>query len=285
MLRDLLLKRVRPAVERTANQIVDLLITRVETELALVPEALEVALSAFAFTPEPKHADSDWPDHDPVPTVPSGAGRGLRSDDRRGQGRSDSGDVDGPNEEQPAQEASPRRREGERAPRLVAPADPLKQVLGPVLAGMLAPPQPRPSSDYHTIEHRDTKPENVTSSGKPRQRAVMRCSKCGKLGARADGCGTSHEPEHVLTAIEPSRQVRPTPAAVAHAKNNIARREAIKASAGGLVVKPSRPAQVVDDNANARERWTAEEIAEETERCELLKPDGSMPALSSSWEF
>lgn len=74
----------------------------------------------------------------------------------------------------------------------------------------VASPKPRIVADepraghvrVRTIE-RDPKPEKVaapapvpstTSTGKPRQRAVMRCRKCGAPGFRADGCGTSHAP-------------------------------------------------------------------------------------------
>lgn len=32
----------------------------------------------------------------------------------------------------------------------------------------------------------------TTSAGKPRQRAVMKCRKCGELGFRSDGCGRTH---------------------------------------------------------------------------------------------
>lgn len=34
----------------------------------------------------------------------------------------------------------------------------------------------------------------TTKKGKPRIRAPRNCRKCGRPGARADGCGTSHQP-------------------------------------------------------------------------------------------
>lgn len=37
-----------------------------------------------------------------------------------------------------------------------------------------------------------TKPAKITTKGKARERAVMRCKKCGELGKRSDSCGKTH---------------------------------------------------------------------------------------------
>lgn len=38
-------------------------------------------------------------------------------------------------------------------------------------------------------------PAATTTKGKPRERAVMKCKKCGELGKRSDGCGKTHNVE------------------------------------------------------------------------------------------
>lgn len=150
---------------------------------------------------------------------------------------------------------------------------------------------------------RDIKPANMPRAAGKRSNT---CSKCGFVGGNARGCGTSHptRPEQPppampeiaaavhavyaakpLTAIEPTRNLKPTPAAVAAAKERIARLDAIKARSGGVVLTPSRRAPAVDDNPTARERWTDSEIAVETSQAEMHKQDGAMPAPSSSWDL
>ncbi len=50
-MRDVLLKRVRPMVERLATGLVDVAVARIEAELGRLTEALEIALSAYADEP------------------------------------------------------------------------------------------------------------------------------------------------------------------------------------------------------------------------------------------
>jgi hypothetical protein len=158
---DTLLERIRPVVERFAQDLAVIAAARIERDLGRLGEAVEVALSTYAsdrpdlimaaFGPElaamltpPKetHADPDRGDHDPVPHVRRTSGRGLpglepqRPDDTS---------------EAPAQAPPPRREEGERAARLV---------------------------DASSVRKPVRKPNT--------------CSKCGYVGGTAYGCGRSH---------------------------------------------------------------------------------------------
>lgn len=103
-MRDVLRKRVRQQVERLVEDMTELAVRRVEAELERMGEAFGVALSAFAS--EERHADSDRGNH-PVPRVRRSARRGLHRDDGRGPRRTDSGDVDGQDAQQPAQAPDP----------------------------------------------------------------------------------------------------------------------------------------------------------------------------------
>jgi hypothetical protein len=114
---DTLLERIRPVVERLAMDLALIAAARIERELGRLGEAVEVALSTYASDrpdlitaalgpelaamltpPKETHADPDRGDHDPVPHVRRGSGRGLHDDGletegraRRGLGRTESG--------------------------------------------------------------------------------------------------------------------------------------------------------------------------------------------------
>jgi len=84
-------------------------------------------------------------------------------------------------------------------------------------------------------------PPPVTAKGKPRERSVMRCRKCGALGFRADGCGTSHKPEPRVNAepTTPPRRLNAKPEALAAA---VARKSKIT----------SRAREILDRTRSAR---------------------------------
>ncbi|HEY6036327.1 MAG TPA: hypothetical protein VIV58_18750 [Kofleriaceae bacterium] len=256
-MRDVLLKRIKPQVEDFAAELVELFAKRFEAGLAKLPGVLEVALSAAAFQPEPEviDADPDSRDDNPVPDVPRRANRGLhRRQTRRPKG--------GGQLQKPAPRAAEGREEGERAPRLVEESAESGGGLSAVVPLSL----------------------QATTSGKPRQRAVMRCSKCGKLGARADGCGTSHDPERPLSAIDPTPHRKPTTTEVENAKARISNREAAKALAA--MRKPLSTAEIDQEDENdSDERWSSARIAAETTVAENNKLDGALPVPKSSWEF
>lgn len=67
-----------------------------------------------------------------------------------------------------------------------------REQLEAALSG-LRPQQPakRSAVKAKAIAHRDLKPAKPVAD-KTRQRAVMRCRKCGELGFRSDGCGCTH---------------------------------------------------------------------------------------------
>lgn len=299
-MRDVLLARIKPLVDRFAdrlvNDLVDLEVARIELELARIPDAFEAALSAYA-----------------------------------------------------------------------------SDVLGPVLATMMAPPAPPIDSTWTTIEHpavvkarqRDVKPENYPPSRRAREERTepqangkkpVTCTKCGFVGGNARGCGTAHptkdsievmgvvadpvrrtvtmrvegpaaemirrgaapfsmgsnagipeiqatpatraaelEGAHNLlrqrlrrpdtdaapmTAIVTERRLKPTPEALAAAKARIARiAERNRATPG----RAAEPAREHNDNENADERWSAREIDEERRIAESSKHAGELPAPSSSF--
>ncbi len=49
----------------------------------------------------------------------------------------------------------------------------------------------------------------VTSKGQPRQRAVMKCGKCGEPGKRSDGCGKTHNVDGADVATPPASNPPP----------------------------------------------------------------------------
>lgn len=219
-MRDLLLKRVRPLVERLAEDLVSLATDRIEAELERLSEMFEIALSAYA-NDSSEYAGAEFVELD---------------------------------------------RERDLGAGIAAMERAVDSMLGPVA-------------------QRDPKPANVTNAGKERQRAVMRCTKCGALGFRSDGCGKTHQPERVLTAITPTRTLKPTPAALDAAKarikeriSSIARQVAAKTTTNTTKRKPDP-----DDNENAEERWTPREIAEDIEITESRKHAGELPRPRSSF--
>jgi hypothetical protein len=109
-MRELLLRRISPLVDRFVSEITAVVESRIEAELERMGEAIEHALSAFAS--EVANADSDRPDHDPVPRVRRRSNRRLPQHEERQETR-------------PAQEADEGRGKNERPARLVAKYDPV----------------------------------------------------------------------------------------------------------------------------------------------------------------
>lgn len=267
MLRDLLLKRVRPLVEALAEDIVNIAVTRIESELGRLAESCDIALSAYAGdVPEPAPAlDVTEPltDH----AANAAAERVLANYANKRTKREMAAAI-AHRDVKPDNEILPGLDAGIAAMKTAVDA-------------MLGPPNHRPP------------PPEVTTSGKPRQRAVMRCRKCGKLGARADGCGTAHEsamPDYAAAIDEarahpvpraPSRTLKPTAAALEAASVRIKGRIAsIAASASRVDAAPKRN---VDDNPTADERWTEDgELAAELARLgDVAGFEDLIP--SSSW--
>jgi hypothetical protein len=305
-MRDLLLARVRPLVERFAADLTELVIARIDADLERVGEALAVAASTFAS--EVTSADSDRPDHDPVPEVPRGTGRGLHGDGARGArpGR----DVDRKPPPPPAQAPTLGRGEGQRPARLVEHGPDLPDdALGPQLAGML---KPQPTAPPPAIVDRDTKPENITRERVP---GKVTCSKCGHVGGNARGCGKSHPtrftspgqasemygagseqaaaiehqatraPTHAVFTVEPPRTrgdggAYNRAAATARQPSKPAERPVSAPSPAALRLAEMRRT----NNPNAEERWSTDRIMAESLDAEDRKHDGELPQPSSSYE-
>ena len=143
---------------------------------------------------------------------------------------------------------------------------------------------PVPIVRSNTItNHRVASDAATTSKGDARQRAVMRCRKCGALGYRSDGCGTSHQPQAPQTAVTSKPERKSTAAEIEHAKarsrDRIAR---IAARVGRAKTAPLREPEP-DDNGNAAERWSSQRIDEERELAENRKQDGDLPRPSASF--
>jgi hypothetical protein len=230
----------------------------------MVDRAMNGFAAAFAaFASEIQHVDSDRRDHGPVPHLQGGAGRGRT--------------------------ALPNCVACEvPQPREVPPTNPhFEQVYGPRvrgLSGSLAgstsrgacSSSPRPSSAVCAAS--DT-PESAGPSVGGSLRTVAPALEASAAAHRA-----RFAPPAPLTAIEPApRALRPTPEAVEHAKARIANRAAAKELADRRAQRLPLSQSKAEPNPNARERWTASEIAVETSQAEIHKRDGALPGPRSSF--
>jgi hypothetical protein len=215
------------------------------------------------------HADPDRRDHDPVPHVQGGAGRGLHGDGTRGLKLG----LDARDQEQAAQPADPRREEGERAAGLVEPRSRGEKItcrkcgyLGGNARGCgTSHPTQRPAGEVPKIEMKT----DLDGKPWPPPRAKT---------------GPDDQP---LTAIEPLRRLKPKPEAVAAAKARIEERRArIRAQAESAQASTRRAAEPeVDDNPTAEERWSSERIEHAKTIAGSLKRDGELPVPRSTFEI
>jgi hypothetical protein len=122
------------------------------------------------------------------------------------------------------------------------------------------------------------------ASKEHRMRKIMQPRPCGcaPRGPHRRDCVqvpvTKREPAFEPTAVPPPpvRRLQPKPAALAARASIIAAR---------VSMKPGRPPELrdMDDNANAGERWTSDQIDEERELAEGRKHEGELPRPSSSF--
>jgi hypothetical protein len=252
-MRDLLLERVRPLVDKLAADIVELVTSRIETELARVGESFHVALSAYA-SQEP-HADSDRRDHDPVPQVRRRAARELPQRQHAEVPR-------------PAQAPSEGREEGQRAAGLVISSKAQAVELfgagtGAVnlveyqLARTAAQPPQRPFN----VPAAPAPSGQSTDKGAKQAngKAWPSCSICKKVG---------------VTARTHPAHVDGTPAAAAPKVDRLA----------VIATRAKKPEPVIEDEQDGEpERWTPSRIAKERDIAEGRKHEGEMPSPRSSF--
>lgn len=148
------------------------------------------------------------------------------------------------------------------------------------------------------VVHRDIKPAKLTVHGHERVRAVMRCGKCGALGFRSDGCGTSHQPANAVVAPTvapyiaakakvdrtpvvitipppPVRAPKPTAAAIAEHRSRLT---VLRERSAQYGMAPADPpvASIGEDEDD-------EELDVAIERAERTKKSGAMPKPRSSF--
>lgn len=236
----------------------------------VMTEAIDRAIAALAppaSQPEVTHADSDRRDHDPLPDLRGGAGRGLRTQEpvRRDIDASPGGSH--APDPSAAQTQDPRREDSQLSPRLVIPEDLIEQQLGPDIAKMLQPGKP---IGPPPLRLRPKKEALEAAQTRARER-IERVA--------------AHAPPPEAAAVSPFASQRAAEAySLAAAKARIAERS--KARHLQRKTKFAAARAKPDLNPNAGERWSSAQIAEETELAERRKPDiFELPAPSSSWEF
>ena len=230
-LAEILTARIDPVLDRFVLEMVSLFEQRIEAELVRFGAAFESALSTFIS--EVEHVDSDRTDPDPVPRVRRRANRKLPLAQDREIPRA-------------AQAPTQRRKEGQRAARLVAD-DPDPGTLRVRVEGHAAP-------------------------------AIMQARPCGcaPRGPHRKGCiqvpVTRRPPafEPLAVPSPPVRRLQPKPEALADRLKVIAKR----------APKPTAPKE---ENDNADERWGRARIDEETELAENRKHEGELPTPRSSF--
>lgn len=282
-MRDVLLKRVRPLVERLAADLTELAVRRMEVEIERIEESLEVALSAYQ--------SADVPDLLAAALGPELAAMLAGG----GTSRHTTIDDDG------------KRGSGQPAPHVTQQGADTPGHRASEAAGNVADPHCTP------IGHRGAEPSSSTF---PNAKKPITCSKCGFVGGNARGCGRAHPtlerpparpaymtPEREITrgpvvtssptiaprrakadpgaqpmtAIAPAR-TRATPGELAAARERIALIAARNTTTHGRAATPAR-----DDNENAEERWSPSRIAAATKALESNKLNYELPEPSSTF--
>lgn len=256
-MRNALLKRVRPLVDRFAAELTALAVTRIERELERMEESFEVALSLY----ETGAYESDGPHDLLTQALGPDLARMLSGDDGKRGSRQPAPHATQQGAATPGQSASSAAgnvAEPQRAPTghkrsSNGKAWPSCSLCGKV--GVSARTHPA-----HVVD-RDIKPENMAPE-RPR--------------AKTD---PDAKP---LTALAPERPRAPTPQEIEELKAR--RKERIARAAAHVPARSPRPVdEPVDDNPNADERWSASEIADETTRAEASKHEGELPVARSTF--
>lgn len=181
-MRDVLLARIRPLLERLASDLAELAAARFEAELERMEETFAIALSAYA-------SDGDGA----ADLLTAALGPDLAA-------------MLKPSSTTPASAVEDSPRPTKRSKRAATPGQSASSA-----AGNVAEPHRVPSG------HRDagaavvdTPPPRFNSLG--RRIGTIICSKCGYVGGNARGCGTAHETvvaaEDLLEADTPAPVVQ-----------------------------------------------------------------------------
>lgn len=155
--------------------------------------------------------------------------------------------------------------------------------------------QKRPAA--RDVVHRDVKSDNVPKPAKPS--GVHGCGTCGQIGHNARTCRreiaattpnvyasakakVDRAPVSIAVPPPPVRAVKPSAAAIEQHRSRIAvLRE--RSAQQHVADRPIATAGE-DDNPNAREHWTAQEIADETAAATRSKRPGTMPRARAMFE-
>lgn len=248
-MRDVLLKRIRPLVERLANDLADLALARIELDLAKLPEVFEAALSSYASdaAPEPPAAA-------PVFAGPAIILSKVRPDLVENGLRLAALPV--------TVFAAALQANGKKVvtckkcgfvggnARGCGTAHATKVV---TIGSATCPPHSFVGGDHQCFVCLKDFPERDSRVRLPPSRS------------KADPDAAP------MTAIAPERRLKPTPEAIAAAKVRVQERLA------RIAVRSGAPAREVIENPNADERWSPQRISEERELAESRKLEGSLP--------
>ncbi len=307
-LREALVSAINPMVDYFAAELTALAMRRLDEELERIGQAVYVAVSAFATEVEAPDADTNRQGGETVaargvvaPSVTTASSKVTRTHEPRSVARA--GSSPAPDTVRGGGRASPLPAVAAEQGSTSSRSGLLEQALGPDIARALGEP----------VADRDAK---LRKDG--HRQGVTVCSKCGYVGGNARGCGkpTGHPtrkpsfgeqldaalddncrkleqtrpaltprglPTFATSAVPPPPVRAPAPYDTAKAK--VDRLAMLRAR------NAERPADAPlarageDDNPNASEHWTREEIDEETAAAEARKLTGELPEPSSSWGF